>query len=84
MRMRANTSKLTIVIDRYFSFPQSLTLMVELPFSRELETEADEVGLMLAAAACYDIRKESEQLIKKPKPLIPLPHRGRKDVGVGT
>lgn len=31
--------------------------MVELPFSRELETEADEVGLMLAATACYDVRK---------------------------
>jgi predicted Zn-dependent protease len=29
---------------------------MELPFSRYLETEADEVGILLAAKACYDVR----------------------------
>merc|ERR1711915_788442 len=32
-------------------------VMVELPFSREMENEADKVGLFLAAKACYDVRE---------------------------
>ena len=32
-------------------------LIFELPFSRQMETEADEVGLKLAAKACIDIRE---------------------------
>lgn len=31
-------------------------LLINLPYSRKLEKEADEVGLLLAARACYDIR----------------------------
>ena len=30
--------------------------MIELPFSRKMETEADEFGLKLASKACFDIR----------------------------
>lgn len=29
---------------------------MNLPYSRFLESEADEVGLLLAAKACYDVR----------------------------
>ena len=32
-------------------------LLIELPFSRFMELEADEVGLLLAAKACYDVRE---------------------------
>jgi len=32
-------------------------LMIALPFGRALETEADKVGLMLSARACFDIRE---------------------------
>ena len=31
-------------------------LLINLPYSRKLEREADEVGLLLAARACYDVR----------------------------
>jgi len=34
-----------------------LDVMVELPFSRGMEMEADEVGLELAAKACFDVRE---------------------------
>lgn len=34
-------------------------LLLELPYNRMLETEADEVGLHLAAKACFDIRQSS-------------------------
>lgn len=33
-----------------------LKLFLELPFSREMEAEADKVGLILAAKACFDVR----------------------------
>ena len=33
------------------------TFVFELPFSRQMETEADEVGMRLAANACYDVRE---------------------------
>ena len=45
------TAALTqILADRLLKFT------FELPYSRELETEADHVGLMLAAKACFDVR----------------------------
>ncbi|XP_011637616.1 metalloendopeptidase OMA1, mitochondrial-like [Pogonomyrmex barbatus] len=34
-----------------------VNLIYNLPFSRDLENEADEVGLKLAAKACFDIRE---------------------------
>ena len=33
-----------------------MRLVGELPYSRMLEEEADQVGLEIAAKACYDIR----------------------------
>ena len=33
------------------------TLASELPYSRLMEKEADEVGLKIAANACYDVRE---------------------------
>ncbi|XP_022206696.2 metalloendopeptidase OMA1, mitochondrial-like [Nilaparvata lugens] len=33
---------------------------VTLPFSRKLEVEADEVGMILAARACFDVREASK------------------------
>ena len=38
----------------YKLFRGSKTLLVSNPYSRKLELEADQVGLMLAAKACYD------------------------------
>jgi len=35
---------------------QATTLGINLPFSREMEREADHLGLKIAAAACYDPR----------------------------
>lgn len=32
-------------------------IMIELPFSRQMETEADRVGLVMAAKACFDVRE---------------------------
>jgi len=34
-----------------------ITLIVDLPFSRDMEMEADEVGLVMAAKACFDVRE---------------------------
>jgi len=34
-----------------------ITVMVDLPFSRDMEMEADEVGLVMAAKACFDVRE---------------------------
>jgi len=34
-----------------------IDIMLELPYSRFMETEADEVGLMMAAKACLDVRE---------------------------
>lgn len=36
-----------------------VNIFVTLPYSRKLEKEADSVGLMLAAKACYDVRESS-------------------------
>ena len=32
-------------------------VLIHLPFSRDMELEADEVGLLLAAKACFDVRE---------------------------
>ncbi|MBS0193509.1 MAG: M48 family metallopeptidase [Proteobacteria bacterium] len=45
---------------------------VLLPFSRKDESEADEIGLMLAAAACFD-----------PRAAIPLWQRMQQQAGAG-
>ncbi|RZF36266.1 hypothetical protein LSTR_LSTR017040, partial [Laodelphax striatellus] len=45
-------------------------LAITLPFSRKLEVEADEVGMLLAARACFDVREASklwERMAKKSK-----------------
>jgi Zn-dependent protease with chaperone function len=34
-----------------------IRLIVDLPFSRDMEMEADEVGLTMAAKACFDVRE---------------------------
>merc|ERR1719427_2509528 len=34
-----------------------IDLIVDLPFSRDMEMEADEVGLVMAAKACFDVRE---------------------------
>eukprot|EP00092_Neocalanus_flemingeri_P028561 GFUD01031017.1.p1 GENE.GFUD01031017.1~~GFUD01031017.1.p1 ORF type:complete len:385 (+),score=130.30 GFUD01031017.1:323-1477(+) len=36
---------------------QMIQLIVDLPFSRDMEMEADEVGLVMAAKACFDVRE---------------------------
>ncbi|XP_070563723.1 metalloendopeptidase OMA1, mitochondrial-like [Ptychodera flava] len=36
-----------------------IQLLLSMPYSRQLETEADEVGLLLAARACFDVRESS-------------------------
>eukprot|EP00095_Tigriopus_kingsejongensis_P011220 maker-scaffold1959_size23944-snap-gene-0.7 protein:Tk11220 transcript:maker-scaffold1959_size23944-snap-gene-0.7-mRNA-1 annotation:"metalloendopeptidase OMA1 " len=46
---------IALVTDWFFN--QTLELVFELPFSRDMETEADEVGLELAAKACLDLRQ---------------------------
>nr|ALS04202.1 mitochondrial metalloendopeptidase OMA1 [Acartia pacifica] len=38
-------------------FDTVTNIMLELPFSRFQETEADEVGLIMAAKACFDVRE---------------------------
>jgi Zn-dependent protease with chaperone function len=43
----------SIFFQRLFFYRQ----VFELPFSRHMETEADEVGLQLAAKACFDVRQ---------------------------
>ena len=38
-------------------FHKVSSMLFELPFNRDMETEADEVGLKLAAKACFDVRE---------------------------
>ena len=38
-------------------FNQISTLLLELPFSRHMENEADIVGLELSSKACFDVRE---------------------------
>ena len=46
---------IAIVADWFFN--KVSTLLLELPFSREMETEADIVGLEIASKACFDVRE---------------------------
>jgi len=46
---------LALVADWIFN--KVAKLMIELPYSRAIEKEADEVGLLLAAKACFDVRE---------------------------
>lgn len=48
------TATIISVISRFVT-----TLIVDTPYSRMLETEADIVGLELAAKACFDVRESS-------------------------
>ncbi|XP_022643597.1 metalloendopeptidase OMA1, mitochondrial-like [Varroa destructor] len=43
----------------HWLFNKIVALMLHLPYSRKLETEADTVGLELAAKACFDVRHSS-------------------------
>ncbi|XP_032232169.2 metalloendopeptidase OMA1, mitochondrial isoform X1 [Nematostella vectensis] len=36
---------------------QILSILLHLPYSRQLEEEADQVGMLLAAKACFDVRE---------------------------
>ncbi|KAK2150884.1 hypothetical protein LSH36_384g05020 [Paralvinella palmiformis] len=45
-------------ISQWF-YNKMVKLLLELPYSRKLETEADEVGLELIARACFDVRESS-------------------------
>lgn len=46
---------LALVADWFFN--KVTTIALELPFSRDMEREADAVGLQLAAKACFDVRQ---------------------------
>ncbi len=44
------------IITSWF-FDKVATITLALPFSRQMEAEADEVGLKLSAKACFDVRE---------------------------
>ena len=45
-------------ISIFFRFCAKVSdLLIQLPFNRQMETEADEVGLKLASKACFDVRQ---------------------------
>ena len=46
---------IALVADWFFH--KASSTIFELPFNRIMETEADEVGLLLAAKACFDVRE---------------------------
>ncbi|KAI0236659.1 Metalloendopeptidase OMA1, mitochondrial [Lamellibrachia satsuma] len=46
------------VLGQWF-YNKVVQLLLHLPYSRKLEIEADEVGLHLAAKACFDVRESS-------------------------
>ena len=46
---------IALVADWFFQCV--VDVFVNLPFSRNMETEADEVGLLLASKACFDVRE---------------------------
>ncbi|XP_003745044.1 metalloendopeptidase OMA1, mitochondrial [Galendromus occidentalis] len=48
-----------VAIITHWLFNKVCALTLELPYSRLIETEADSVGLELAAKACFDVRESS-------------------------
>ncbi|XP_023239368.1 metalloendopeptidase OMA1, mitochondrial-like [Centruroides sculpturatus] len=46
------------LITQWF-FNKVVDIIIHLPYNRKLEIEADEVGLILAAKACFDVRESS-------------------------
>eukprot|EP00094_Tigriopus_californicus_P008686 TCALIF_08371-PB protein Name:"Similar to oma1 Metalloendopeptidase OMA1, mitochondrial (Danio rerio)" AED:0.53 eAED:0.54 QI:0/0/0/0.83/0.2/0.33/6/0/362 len=48
---------IALIADWFFN--KVIEIVFELPFSREMEREADEVGLTMAAKACFDVRQAS-------------------------
>ena len=52
-------SDFTALITQYLA-DKFLKFFFELPYSRRLEKEADQVGLSLAARACFDVRYSAE------------------------
>lgn len=51
-------SDFTALITQYLA-DKFLKFVFELPYSRQLEKEADQVGIILAARACFDVRYSS-------------------------
>ncbi|GFU08980.1 metalloendopeptidase OMA1, mitochondrial [Trichonephila clavipes] len=49
----------TISVLSHWMFNKSIALFLQLPYNRTIETEADHVGLQLAAKACFDVRESS-------------------------
>lgn len=43
----------------HWFFNKVVEILIHLPYNRKLEIEADEVGLILAAKACFDVRESS-------------------------
>ncbi|XP_013773033.1 metalloendopeptidase OMA1, mitochondrial-like [Limulus polyphemus] len=43
----------------HWFFHKVVDILLHLPYNRKLEIEADEVGLQLAAKACFDVRESS-------------------------
>ncbi|XP_042901801.1 metalloendopeptidase OMA1, mitochondrial [Parasteatoda tepidariorum] len=41
----------------HWVYQKSLEILLQLPYNRKIETEADTVGLQLAAKACFDVRE---------------------------
>ncbi|XP_077498318.1 metalloendopeptidase OMA1, mitochondrial-like [Amblyomma americanum] len=48
-----------IAVVTHWFFEKVVSILLRLPYSRKLEREADEVGLQLAAKACFDVREAS-------------------------
>ncbi|KFM82732.1 Metalloendopeptidase OMA1, mitochondrial, partial [Stegodyphus mimosarum] len=43
----------------HWLYEKSLEIFLQLPYNRKIEREADNVGLQLAARACFDVRESS-------------------------
>ncbi|XP_054707556.1 metalloendopeptidase OMA1, mitochondrial-like [Uloborus diversus] len=49
----------SISVLTHWLYQKSIQIFLQLPYSRKIETEADNVGLQLAAKACFDVRESS-------------------------